>query len=118
MLGLLGVMAMLYAIRSTRALRARCTSFEESLAAVRRELELVTSLSTKNERRVRRIEHECSGVADRVERVELRGQPQCFEQAIDFARRGGDPAALATRYGLSLNEAELVARLHGHKKIA
>ncbi|HEX3847566.1 MAG TPA: DUF2802 domain-containing protein, partial [Steroidobacteraceae bacterium] len=69
-------------------------------------------------RRVKRIEHEYSGVADRVDQVEQRGPAQCFDQAIDHARRGADVTTLATRFGLSEGEAELMARLHGRKKIA
>ena len=83
-----------------------------------RELELAASISVKTGRRVQRIEHEYSGVADRVDQVELRGTAQSFEQAIDSARRGADPGKLAQQFGLSRGEADLVTRLHGRKKSA
>ena len=116
--GLLGVIATLYALKAIRTVRARCIGVEASLKAVRRELELMASISMKTGRRVKRIEHDYSGVADRVDQVELRGPMQNYDQAIDHARQGADPATLATRFGLSRTEAELVSRLHGHKKSA
>jgi Protein of unknown function (DUF2802) len=42
----------------------------------------------------------------------------CFDQAIDFARRGTDPGRLTQQFGLSRAEADLVTRLHGRKQIA
>ena len=85
---------------------------------MRRELEVVASISLRTGRRVNRIEQEYSGVAERVGSVELRGRAQCFDQAIDFARRGTDPGRLTQQFGLSRGEADLVTRLHGRKKIA
>jgi len=101
--------------RSNRHSRARIAAVESSLAAMRRELELMASISVKTGRRVKRIEHEYSGVADRVELVELRGSAQSFDQAIDSARRGADPGRLSLQFGLSRGEADLVTRLHGRK---
>ena len=103
---------------SMRRLMERCATAESSLAATRRELEVTTSISLRTGSRVNRIERECSGVAARVESVELRGPAQCFDQAIDFARRGTDPAKLTQQFGLSRAEADLVTRLHGRKKTA
>jgi hypothetical protein len=117
-LGFLGLLFALLTIRTVRGLRARCLSVESSLAAVRRELELVASISMKTGRRVKRVEQEYSGVADRVDQVELRGAAQSFDQAIESARRGADPGRLAQQFGLSRGEADLVTRLHGRKKIA
>ena len=117
-LGFLGLVFALFTIRAVRSLRARCLSVEASLAAVRRELELVASISMKTGRRVKRVEQEYSGVAERVDLVELRGAAQSFDQAIESARRGADPGRLAQQFGLSRGEADLVTRLHGRKKIA
>ena len=117
-LGFAGVVSALFAIRSVRGWRARCLALESSVAAMRRELELAASISVKTGRRVKRIEHEYSGVADRVDQVELRGAAQSFEQAIDSARRGADPGKLTQQFGLSQGEADLVTRLHGRKKSA
>ena len=85
---------------------------------MRRELELMVSISVKTGRRVKRVEQEYSGVADRVDLVELRGTAQSFDQAIDSARRGADSGKLAQQFGLSRGEAYLVERLHGRKKSA
>jgi hypothetical protein len=98
--------------------RLRCAAVESSLAVLRRELEVMSSISLRTGRRVNRIEREYSGVAERLESVELRGPAQCFDQAIDFARRGTDSGRLTQQFGLSRAEAELVTRLHGRKKTA
>jgi Protein of unknown function (DUF2802) len=117
-LGALGLVAACIALRTSSAWRHRCLGFEADLAAVRRELELVTSISVKAGRRVQRVEQECSGVAERIDQVEQRGTVRAFDQAIDFARRGADPSRLTQQFGLSNGEADLVMRLHGRKKTA
>ena len=117
-LGFLGLIFALFAIRAIRAWRARCLIVESSLAAVRLELEMVTSLGVKTGLRIKRIEQEYSGVTDRVDLVELRGSVQSFDQAIDSARHGADSGKLTQQFGLSRGEADLVARLHGRKKSA
>lgn len=117
-LGFLGLVSALFAMQAIRRWRTRCLSVESSLAAVRRELELVASISMKTGRRLKRIEQEYSGVADRVDVVELRGAAKSFDQAIDSARRGADAGKLTQQFGLSRGEADLVTRLHGRKKSA
>jgi hypothetical protein len=116
--GFLGLTLALFSIRDLRRWRGRCAALESSLAAMRRELELAASISVKTGRRVNRMEQEYSSVAERVDRVELRGAAQSFDQAIDSARRGADPDKLAQQFGLSRGEAELVTRLHGRKRSA
>jgi Protein of unknown function (DUF2802) len=103
---------------SMRRWRSRSAALESSLAAMRRELEVMTSISLRTGRRVHRIEHEYSGVAERIDSVELRGPAQCFDRAIDFARSGTDPGSLTQQFGLSRAEADLVTRLHGRKRTA
>jgi Protein of unknown function (DUF2802) len=117
-LGLSGLVSAVFTARAVRGWRARCLSVESSLAALRRELELAASISMKAGRRVKRIEQEYSHVADRVDQMELRGPVQCFDQAIDSARRGADPGKLTQQFGLSRSEADLVTRLHGRKRSA
>jgi Protein of unknown function (DUF2802) len=118
LLGMGAALAALLMSRSNRGWQARCIAVESSLSAMRRELELMASISLKTGRRVKRMEHEYAGVADRVELVELRGSVQSFDQAIDSARRGADSGKLTEQFGLSRTEADLVTRLHGRKKIA
>jgi hypothetical protein len=117
-LGACALLAVLALSISVRRWRTRCAAVESTLAAMRRELEAMASISIRTGRRVKRMEHEYSGVADRIESVELRGPPQRFDQAIDSARRGAEPGRLTQQYGLSRVEADLVARLHGRKKTA
>jgi hypothetical protein len=64
------------------------------------------------------VEHEFSGVAERVDLVESRTAPgsESLDQAIDLARRGADSDRLEQQFGLSAGEADLVARLHGRAK--
>ncbi len=116
--GVFGLASALLAIRAVSRLRIHCLAVESSLAAVRRELESVASISVKTGRRLKRIEQEYSGVADRVDQVELRGAAPSFDQAIDSARRGADSGNLTRQFGLSRGEADLVTRLHGRKKSA
>jgi hypothetical protein len=118
LLALCAVLAAFFTSRSNRRFTARCVEVESSLAAMRRELELLASISLKTGRRVKRFEQESVGVADRVAQVELRGSAQSFDQAIDSARRGTDSGRLTQQFGLSRGEADLVARLHGRKKTA
>jgi hypothetical protein len=105
----------LLAMQAVRRWRTRYESLEASIAALRRELELVASISVRTGRRVQRVQHEYSGVADRIDVVESRGTSAsgALDQAIDLARRGADSDRLAQQFGLSSGEAELVARLHG-----
>jgi hypothetical protein len=117
-LGLLGLAAALFMIRALRATRARCRAVESSLAAVRRELDLVASISMKTGSRLKRMEQEYSGVADRVDLVELRGAAQSFDQAIESGGRGAAYGELTQQFGLSRSEADLMTRLHGRKKSA
>jgi hypothetical protein len=117
-LGACALLAVLVLSISVRRWRKRCVAVESTLAAMRRELEVMASISLRTGQRVKRIEHEYSGVADRIESVELRGPPQRFDQAIDSARRGADTGRLTQQYGLSRVEADLVTRLHGRKKTA
>jgi hypothetical protein len=112
----------LIALHGMRLWRARFESLEKSLAAVRREIELVASISARTGRRVQRVEHDFSDVADRVDMVESRAPGTSgtgtLDQAIEWAQRGADSDKLAEQFGLSSGEAELVARLHGRKKSA
>ena len=117
-LAVLALLTALIAWGSMRRWRARCASLESDCAALRRDLELVASISARTGRRLKRIEQEYSGVAERLESVELRGAAGSFDQAIDWARRGADPNRLTQQFGLSRSEAELVARLHGREKQA
>jgi hypothetical protein len=117
-LGSLGLASVVVTIQAMRGWRTRCLALESSLTAVRRELELLASISLKTGRRVKRIESEYSGVTERMERVELRSPARSFESAIDSARRGTDSSRLTQQFGLSRSEADLVWRLHGRKKSA
>ena len=100
---------------SMRRLKTRYLELESSVAAMRREFEVVGSISLRTGRLVKRVEQTCAGVADRVELVELRGSAPSFDQAIDSARRGTESGRLTEQFGLSRVEADLVTRLHGRR---
>ena len=117
-LGLAGLIGSLWAMRTVRGWRVRNLAVESNVAALRRELEHVASMGMITGQRLQRIEQEYSGVAQRVDQVEVRGAAPSFDRAIDSARRGADTSKLAQQFGLSLGEADLVARLHGRKKSA
>jgi hypothetical protein len=123
-LAICALVAALVAMQAMRQWRARCESLESRIAALHRELEMVASISVRTGRRVQRVEHEYSDVADRVDLVESRSSVATgpgsgsLDQAIDWARRGADSDKLSQQFGLSSGEADLVARLHGRKKSA
>jgi hypothetical protein len=117
-LGFCALLAVVMLSFSVRRWRARHLAVETSLTAMRREIEVLASISLRTGRRVKRIEQEYSGVADRVELVELRGAAASFDEAIDSARRGADPVRLTQQFGLNRVEADLVTRLHGRRKTA
>jgi hypothetical protein len=117
-LGICALLAVFIMSLSARRWRSRCLAVETSLAAMRREIEVLASISLRTGRRVKRMEQEYSGVANRVELVELRGAAASFDEAIDSARRGTDSGRLTQQFGLSRVEADLVTRLHGRRKTA
>jgi len=118
-LGFLATVATVLMSRSVKGLKARSLALETGLAATRRELEMMAAISLTTGRRIQSIERENARVADRVEQFEPRGRSQrSFDQAIDSARRGADPAKIAQQFGLSRGEADLVLRMHGRKKHA
>ena len=98
--------------RSLALWRARYLVLESSVPALRREVELMASISVKTGRQVQRIENGYCDVAERVDLVESRGPAKSLGEAIDSARRGAEPAKLTRQFGLSRGEAELVTRLH------
>jgi hypothetical protein len=112
LLSAVAVVALLVLNRSVAHWRARCLTLEASVPALRREVELMASISVKTGRQVQRIESGYSDVAERVDLVESRGPARSLGEAIDSARRGAEPAKLTRQFGLSRGEAELVARLH------
>jgi Protein of unknown function (DUF2802) len=118
LLGSCALIGMLLMSRAIAHWRARCLAVESSLAGMRRELEMLASISVRTGRQVKRIEHDYSDVAERVDLVELRGPAKSLEDAIDSARRGADTSKLTQKFGLSRGEAELVTRLHGSRKSA
>jgi hypothetical protein len=114
------VSALVLALAAMRHWRLRYESLESSVVALRREVGLAASISARTGRRVQRVEHDYSGVADRVDLVESRVTPSAIasgslDQAIDSARCGADAAKLAAQYNLSGGEADLVVRLYGRK---
>jgi hypothetical protein len=113
LLSVVAVVALLVLTRSLAHWRERCLALESSVPALRREVELIASISVKTGRQVERIETGYCDVAKRVGLVESRGPAKSLGEAIDSARRGAEPAKLTRRFGLSRGEAELVARLHG-----
>lgn len=117
-LGLCALLSVFLLTLSLRHWRRHCLALEQNVAGMRREIELMAAISLRTGRRVQRIQHEYSDVAERMELVELRGSPPCFDQAIDSARHGIDSGRLTQRFGLSRAEADLVTRLHGRGKTA
>jgi hypothetical protein len=115
-----GTVAAVVTQQAVKSWRERVEVLEAGIAALRRELELVASISARTGRLVQRVEQEFSGVAERIDLVESRGaaMPGSLDDAITWARRGADADKLEQQFGLSSAEAELVSRLHGVKRSA
>jgi hypothetical protein len=118
LISLVSLAAVVQLYRAVLHWRERCTSLEAVLPGLQREIERFASISVRTGRQVKRIESEYSDVAERVDLVEARGPAKALDDAIDSARRGADLRRLTRDFGLSRGEAELVARLHGHKQSA
>jgi hypothetical protein len=117
-ISLASLAAVIQMYRAVLHWRERCTALEAMLPPMQREIERFASISVHTDRQVRRLESECSDVAERVELVEARAPAKALEEAIQSARRGADSRRLTQQFGLSRGEAELVARLHGGKMSA
>jgi isocitrate/isopropylmalate dehydrogenase len=117
-LGICALAAALIAQQAAQRWRAQCESLASSIAALRRELELIASINARTVRRVQRVEQEFSGIAERVDLVSARVAPgpESLGHAIDLARRGAGSERLSEQFGLTTGEADLVARLHGRAK--
>jgi hypothetical protein len=110
------VFAVYAALRAFKHVRDRCAELESTAAALRRELDLVATVAARTGAHLKRIETGGVDLAERVARIEARGEPRRIDAAIDSARRGAEPHKLAERFGLSEGEAALVTRLHGRGK--
>src|SRR5260221_3593 len=77
-LGACALSAVLVLSISVRRWRTRCAAVESTLAAIRRELEAMASISLRTGRRVKRMEHGNSGGSGRSESVEICGRPTCL----------------------------------------
>jgi Protein of unknown function (DUF2802) len=117
-ISLISLVAVMQMYRVVLHWRERCLSLEAVVPGLQREIERFASISVRTGRQVKRIESEYSDVAERVDLVEARGPAKALDEAVDSARRGADIRRLTQQFGLSRGEAELVARLHGHKKSA
>jgi phage shock protein A len=113
--GLACLVAIVRLNRTVAHWRERCAELEDSLPALRRDIERFASISVRTGRQVKRMENDYSDVAERVDLVEARGPAKALDQAIDQARRGADSDRLSHEFGLSRGEAELVARMHGRR---
>ncbi len=124
------------AARQLRGLREDGVALESRAGALRRELDRVMAAAAKAQSqadaqakqqqeahahtfaRLQRVEQEYAKITDRMNLVEFRGEVRGIDQAIDFARRGAEPAKLTAKFGLSRGEADLVTKLHGRVKSA
>ena len=119
-IGIAGLVIAVLARKAVNLSQSRVESLKAGVAALRRELELVASISARTGRHVQRVEREFSDVAERIDLVESRGaaMPGSLDEAISWARRGVAADKLAQQFGLTSAEAELVSRLHGVKRSA
>jgi len=103
------------ALGGLRRARARTTALEAAAAAQRRELEAAAGVAARTLQLLARLNAERTQLQERLQVLERRGGAGALDEAIAFARRGGAPAGLRARFGLSRGEAELVTRLHARR---
>jgi len=105
--------AVYWSVMNARRLGAQHELLGADLAAALRELERVAVLAAKSGLQAKRFERDYKTLTERVGVLELRGENRHYNQAIDSARSGADPAKLARQFGLSRNEAKLLMLVHG-----
>lgn len=94
-------------LRSAR-LRRRQAEFADLLHTLQRR-------SLETERRERTALERFRLLGERLGQMELRSESRSYEQAIDLAARGGPVEQLASCFGLTEGEANLVRLLHGRR---
>lgn len=100
-------------LRQVRQLQGQKLDLAADLAAALSEMEQLAAMTAKLGVHTERIDRSCTELAERMEIMELRHVNRSFDEAIDSARRGADPARLERQFGLSRTEAGLVMLLHG-----
>ena len=105
--------AVSWSVFKLRLLQERHDALARNLAAAQRELEMLATSATKSGLRTECIERDCVALADRIGVLEVRGGGRHYNQAIESARNGADPAKLARQFGLSSTEANLLLLVHG-----
>jgi hypothetical protein len=113
------LIALLTAAASRRRcvrLERRLASTEAALAAVRAEAVAAAGIGGRVGERLRRLDQLTGQLADRLGQIEVRGDGRPYDHAIALVRHGADADRLVSHFGLSRGEADLVARVHGHRK--
>lgn len=111
--GLLGLALVL----QLRELRARDAERRAALERLRGELERQQEETTRLARRHLELQHQLDQLRGRQDRLELSGpETQPYAQAVALARRGADARELASTFGLSAGEAELLLRMHAQRQ--
>ena len=105
--------AVCWSVLNVRRLRALQEMAASDLADALREIELLAAKCARAVQWSGRIERDCAALSERVGLLELRGESRLYNQAIDSARNGADPAKLARQFGLSSTEANLLLLVHG-----
>jgi hypothetical protein len=105
--------AVYWSVMNVRRLRTQHDALASNLAAAIRELEMVAALAARSATLAERFEPDYTTLTDRVGMLELRGENRPYNQAINSARSGADPAKLARQFGLSTSEANLLMLVHG-----
>ncbi|MBS0611856.1 MAG: DUF2802 domain-containing protein [Proteobacteria bacterium] len=115
-LGAVTVVMVVVMAWQVRQLQGQRRDLSADLAAALREMEQLAAMTAKLGIHIGRVERGCSGLAERLEIMELRNESRSFDRAIASARRGADPVRLERQFGLSQTEAGLVTLLHGAQR--
>jgi hypothetical protein len=111
-----GAVALARQALQLREVRRALAGRDETLAALRREVERAVAVAAKGGERLRKLEQSGAQLADRLGQLELRGEGRPYDQAIDLVRHGADADRLVRNFGLTRGEADLVELVHGRRR--
>jgi len=104
--------------RSGRKLKREHDALQELVAHVRREAHSAVAYGSDVGKRLRKAEKDLATLTERLGQIEMRGESGTFERAINVARQGVDAKSLASNFGISRGEAELMSVVYGKRAAA
>ena len=105
-----------YSLLAGYSLRRRVRDLEDTRLRLETKLQEATALTVEAVRTNRALRARLKSVEERLGQVELASGGRPYDQAISLAEAGEAPERLASCFGLTMGEANLVSLLHGAAK--